>query len=330
MLLLSQTLHKENVLDYLYLNEELVKMGSFSDVVTHSKQSYDSFQIGWQTENDVIKLSYKPIPDLLSKAHVFEFFYNGVNLMAEQGLEGAGQDGSKGEITPVQSGFTSYNQLRNIYYIAANRIGPRNREERADLLTPSYVGTDGRFVINVLYRMGDEFIAKVSDALSSVMLGASLVVKPLADFLELYIDSFDNAGDTFRPTNVGFGYSFVLPIIIQFLLAPKNSILIVENPEAHLYPAAQSRLIDFMVHVAKENNLQVILETHSDHIVNDLRIATKKQEITPSDVSILYFANSGTNREPKIDPIRMDRNGTFDKDPMDFMDEWTNQLIQLV
>ena len=70
-----------------------------------------------------------------------------------------------------------------------------------------------------------------------------------------------------RPTNIGFGISYALPIIIGALIAPKNSLLLVENPEAHLHPAGQSEIGKFLAEVASTGR-QVIVETHSDHLLN--------------------------------------------------------------
>ena len=68
--------------------------------------------------------------------------------------------------------------------------------------------------------------------------------------------SKDN-GEAFRPVNVGFGYSYILPIIVNMLVIPEGSVLIVENPEAHLFPAAQSRLMEFLVKYSQKRNIQV-------------------------------------------------------------------------
>ena len=68
-------------------------------------------------------------------------------------------------------------------------------------------------------------------------------------------------------TDVGFGVSQVLPLIAQCYYAPEGSILILENPEAHLHPKVQSELADVFIDVVKNRNIQIILESHSEHLL---------------------------------------------------------------
>lgn len=125
---------------------------------------------------------------------------------------------------------------------------------------------------------------------------------------------------------MGFGYSYVLPVIVAALMATEGSLLIVENPEAHLHPAAQSRLMKFLIETAKNKNLQLIIESHSDHVVNGMRIAMKKL-LSPKDGHIVYFSDE---EDDQIQVITSDVNGTLSDYPDDFMDEWTSQMLKLV
>lgn len=93
-----------------------------------------------------------------------------------------------------------------------------------------------------------------------------------------------------KPANVGFGYTYILPIIVSGLIAQKGQILIVENPEAHLHPKAQSEIAKFLALVAS-CGVQIYIESHSEHILNGLRISTliDSIDITKDDVQIFYF-----------------------------------------
>ena len=92
----------------------------------------------------------------------------------------------------------------------------------------------------------------------------------------------------FKPTNVGFGYSYALPILIAGLTAEKGTILIVENPEAHLHPSAQSMITKFLGLVANRG-VQVFIETHSEHILNALRVMVVQESMKASDINVKYF-----------------------------------------
>lgn len=126
-------------------------------------------------------------------------------------------------------------------------------------------------------------------------------------------------------TNVGFGVQFVLPILIAGLVAQQDDLLIVENPELHLHPQAQSNLAQFLA-VISNAGVQVIIETHSDHIVNGVRKAVVDQEISLpfGDIAIYYF---DVNKE--ITKIQLDDNAEIDTWPEGFMEQTEKDLYEL-
>ena len=130
--------------------------------------------------------------------------------------------------------------------------------------------------------------------------------------------------------NVGFGYSYILPVIVGTLLAEKGSIVIVENPEAHLHPGAQSRIMEFLIEQSLKKSLQLIIETHSDHVVNGMRISIKRGTLSPSDSIIQHFAYTENVTDPVITCITSDAYGNLSDYPEDFQDEWTAQMLELV
>lgn len=136
-----------------------------------------------------------------------------------------------------------------------------------------------------------------------------------------------NFGKDFRyhRTNVGYGIGFVLPIIVAGLLARKGDILIVENPELHLHPKAQSELSLFFAKVAK-SGVQVLLETHSDHIVNGIQKAVVNPdcELEAQDTGIYYF-----NSENKVKHLTLDENANLSEWPEDFMEQVEKDLYYL-
>src|SRR5262249_29200794 len=93
-------------------------------------------------------------------------------------------------------------------------------------------------------------------------------------------------GEPIRPDNMGFGLSYALPILVAGLLAPVGGLLIVENPEAHLHPAGQSKLGRFLARVAG-GGVQIIVETHSDHVLNGIRLAaTEERVLEPGRIAV--------------------------------------------
>ena len=86
----------------------------------------------------------------------------------------------------------------------------------------------------------------------------------------------DNRSNEFTPLNVGFGITYVLPIIVAILKSKPDDLLIIENPESHLHPAGQSKIAELCA-IASSQGVQIIIETHSDHFLNGIRVATKKE-----------------------------------------------------
>ncbi|MFE9239158.1 DUF3696 domain-containing protein [Streptomyces sp. NPDC007007] len=102
------------------------------------------------------------------------------------------------------------------------------------------------------------------------------------------------SGEEIRPVNTGFGISYALPVIVAGLLTEPGDLLIVENPEAHLHPAGQSRLGRFLARVAG-SGVQVVVETHSDHVLNGARLAVAQDHSLPAaDMITHYFDHDRT------------------------------------
>jgi len=149
--------------------------------------------------------------------------------------------------------------------------------------------------------------------------------------------SFNVDGDVtneFSSDNVGFGLSYALPIIVAILAAQKDSLILIENPEAHLHPRGQAKLAELMALAAQEG-VQIILETHSDHIVNGILVACKKFEegkrgIDRNLVAIHHFVRSEDGRCAETHQINILEDGKIDSQPPDFFEQIENDLRYLV
>ena len=123
----------------------------------------------------------------------------------------------------------------------------------------------------------------------------------------------------FKSTNVSFGISYALPIIIAALHSPKDSIVLIENPESSIHPDGQSKLMELICKAAK-TGIQFIIETHSDHIINGLLIATKKKIINPEDSKIYFFDKNIASQATKILYLPVLPGGKIHKPPKGFFD----------
>ena len=132
-----------------------------------------------------------------------------------------------------------------------------------------------------------------------------------------------------RPTNTGFGLSFALGIVVAGLVAGPNTILIVENPEAHLHPSAQSNLGEFLGRVSA-GGTQILVETHSEHVLNGIRRMIKQTVITPQLVQFLFFSKSPSSLEPSVLPISVSASGDFSAWPNGFFDQLDKDLTSIL
>jgi len=239
----------------------------------------------------------------------------------------------------------SFFNFEKIHFISADRIGPQELYLKSNLSDFAHVGRKGEFAVNLLNKMAQELVSEElclgEDAktlitqteawLGNILAPLSLEVKPLkANFLELLIGGF-------RPSNIGFGYSSILPIIVTGLIAKPDDKIIIENPEIHLHPKAQSALVEFLVKVAN-TGVQIFIESHSDHILNALRIATKEKLLKSEDSNILFFSQNLETKANEITSILIDekgklhkktKDGTVARIPKGFFDEWTNSMAKL-
>jgi len=129
-----------------------------------------------------------------------------------------------------------------------------------------------------------------------------------------------------RPINTGFGISYVLPIVVAALSTPPGGILIVENPEVHLHPAAQAELAQFLGY-ASQSGIQVIIETHSDHIINGLRVFGKDNDLEDGHITINNIRVIEGIR--KITPIKILKNGDLSDYETGFFDQAEKDLMRL-
>lgn len=329
LLLIGQSMKKRNDIDRLFIVEDLIQLESFMDIKTIGSVSNEiEFQI--ETDTEQLKLGFSPMEDKPQIGALSAYLINGENRFDVQTAMGSEHGEEKAKIAFSTSDSTILQSLKEITYVSAGRLGPVNDMVRNDTIAPNVVGTKGEYLINALSHQTPEFVEYVGRCLSGIVNGAAISIPdPNATRLELRLNSRDGES-LFRPINVGFGYSYVLPVIVSALLAEKGSIIIIENPEAHLHPRAQSRIMEFLIGQALKNDLQLIIETHSDHVVNGMRISMKKGVMTPSDGIIQHFSYNNESSAPEITAITCDKEGNLSEYPDDFLDEWTAQMIELV
>jgi len=194
--------------------------------------------------------------------------------------------------------------MHEFYYLNAERLGPRIQQNMDffDFLNVGYQGENTAQVIsheNGFYKIDKNrayldtnniyLEHQVNLWLNYIFPGVKVKVEPNHKSLsaQILLENSFTIGEPTIATNLGFGISYVLPIITTGLIAKKDSIFILENPEAHLHPSAQSKIAQFLCIIANAG-VNVIIETHSDHIINGIQLSTAKSEISNEFVTIIF------------------------------------------
>lgn len=237
--------------------------------------------------------------------------------------------------------------LQEFYYLNAERVGPRVRQDITFFDFPN-TGFKGEYVAQLIgdtnfnykfeveenrrnnktnnKRLEQQVNAWLDDIMPGVSVSASYDINTLSS--QIRIDNGYTSGESSIATNIGFGISYVLPIIVSGLIARKGSYLIVENPEAHLHPSAQSKIGRFLSLIAQAG-VKVIVETHSDHFINGVQISCATGEINNEDVTINFFSHVEPKQQPKLESISINKLGELSSWPKGFFDQTQVDFAQL-
>lgn len=129
-------------------------------------------------------------------------------------------------------------------------------------------------------------------------------------------------------TDVGFGVSQILPVLVLCYYAPKGSTIILEQPEIHLHPSVQAGLADVFIDAIKTRDMQIIVESHSEHLLRRLqrRIA---EAAFPQDQTALYFCDTDTTGTSHLTALDLDMFGNITNWPPDFFGDELGETIAM-
>ena len=227
--------------------------------------------------------------------------------------------------------------LQHVFYLGPLRSHPR-RVYQWSGDTPPDVGAQGEYAIPSLLAASEtdrklnrgkrkkiqRFDAFIAAWLKDLGVIESFSVKPVAKGRKEYeVLIRTHAGmPEVKLTDVGFGISQVLPALVQAFYAPPNAVVWMEQPEIHLHPSVQANLADAFISAvqAYENsaprNVQLIIESHSEHFLNRLQRRVAEGQIGPDEVAI-YFVDR-TRQGAKLEPLRLNLLGEIENWPENF------------
>ena len=234
-------------------------------------------------------------------------------------------------------------RLRGLTYLTAERLGPRELYAFDDPQLTPVVGPRGEFAVSVLHSGRDLPVLdvlqiddvpptrfrQVEARMARFFPGCVLAIEqvPRANTVTLGIRTSADT-DFHRPVHSGFGLTQVLPIVVAALSASKDDLLLIENPEVHLHPAGQAAMGGFLSEVASAG-VQVVIETHSDHVLNGIRRAVRSRMLSSGDVALHFFRprleDEGQGESQVQSPI-LDADGNIDSWPDGFFDQFDRDM----
>lgn len=222
----------------------------------------------------------------------------------------------------------------NSYYLAPLRDYPK-RTYLWSGERPQDVGKFGELTVAALLaarKTDPEVEIGVVKALQDLGLIHSFSLKPIAENrrdYEILVRRSPNSPEVLI-TDVGFGVSQILPVLVLCYYVPKGSTVILEQPEIHLHPSVQAKLADVFIDAIKTRNIQIIIESHSEHLLRRLqrRVAEEKDGFTNQDAA-LYFCDMDDNGTSQLVPLKLDTYGNINNYPTDFFGDEMGDLVAM-
>lgn len=290
-------------------------------------------------------------------------YFDEQEVVIELGLSSGERLSWSAAVSPDADVLTCRDAQRNDEIAELNLFKPGFNLLRADRIVPSVtfprsrhaianartLGPRGEYTAHFLLAFGDEL--RVSEQLrhpsetgptlnSQVnawlrefspgvrVKSANVAMTDMTRLEYSFQEGKSSFGEALRPTNVGFGLTHALPVVTACLAAQAGDLVVIENPEAQLHPRGQAALGRLLA-LAAGNGAQVTVETHSDHVLNGIRLAVKQGRLNTSDVRLHFFSRHPGGSAYHVTP-EIDGDGRLSFWPEGFFDQWERSLDALL
>ncbi|KAA6350571.1 hypothetical protein EZS27_002054 [termite gut metagenome] len=341
LLLLSQSLIEKGNIEELFVNGNFIQLGLFEDIVFslgESKNKIVKFYIDTDEEDvQAVELGYKESLERIGKIsnmkiNKIDYFQTSTSIQHTGKIIGERRLSAYPKET-INKLFKDY------YFISADRLGPTLYEEKGNKYDFNPVGILGEHRLNVLAEdrvtnslLFDEnsgtLLEEVNKWLNYIMDGVSLEIHGVEKEISVLYLLLNNPRNKIKikAVNSGYGYSYILSIIITALIAEKGNVVFIENPEAHLHPRAQARLTEMLCKLTMIG-VQVFVETHSEHIINGTRLfyLKHKEVFSYEDISMYFFGE-----DFNVEKLEMDSDAQIANWPTGFFDQQEIDLAEIL
>ena len=320
--------------DEMGINEHLTDSLSFSTSIRKESGSavleaycYSANGQKWQLEKDVQDYTFK-FPDYLVKTGDPAYAEGSTWAYPNRFYGVETRNHYQAILLPLIDSLE--NLFGRIHYLGPLRENPRPHYTWWNK-HPQDVGSHGEEMVLALFSsrlQSSDLDEHVPKWLRSLGLIDSYRLAPVPRTEKNYefLVTKHEGGPEVRLTDVGFGVSQVLPVLMLCYYAPEGSILILEQPEAHLHPKVQSELADVLIDAVKNRDLQIILESHSEHLLHRVMLRTAEEQLSVGDTA-LYFCQIN-ECVSEIEPLHVDEYGNIGNWPQEFFGDVTGDLIK--
>ncbi len=337
LLLLRQTQTKGLLAKGLDLNGELCSIGSIKDCIYQYAET-DNIEISIKTNYEQVQWSF--VADIHNLSDTFI-------------------KSNKKTTFSADSKFILFNN--NFQYISAFRNGPTNdydKDTSSVELLNQISRKEGRCELVAHFfhyfkdYIVDDAIVKDSKLGNSLKGQVEFWMREISPNINIHVNqnetsfnikySYSNKDiqtEHFKASNIGFGVSYVLPIVVATLQAcssvsskskkENNSIIIIENPEAHIHPSGQAKLME-LICLASKCGVQFIIETHSDHIINGLLVGIKNKLISEDFAKVFYFDRYDETHSANVIDLPVLKGGKIKNAPNGFFDQLDKDMSTLM
>ena len=300
---------------YLYgLNGPLVNLGTFAEIYSNFCSKLDA-KIKVTVDNE--------------------------NIESEVEIK----EGSNSVLTSIdgilESETDNLVMFKKFYYLSCNRIGVQQIYENNSSAEDKF-GIYGQYAFGYLlnhkndkldeplleFKKSNTFISQVNYWLNYIV-NADMTVEEVSNANKVKVlYSMGNEQIYRNPMNVGSGLSYLASILIMCLGSQEKSTLVIENPEIHLHPSAQARLVEFLYFISQAYR-QVIIETHSDHFFNGIRAGIASNTFDPKSI-VMNFIYKPNGKETQCEEILIGKKGRINNPQKDLFDQFDLDLNKML
>ena len=315
------------------LNGVLVQLGTAGDVLPSDKPSIDAPSTVKVSVSGESAMKSWELTGRAGDRHLDAALLSSIDPLA------AGQNGDNKGATRL------LDKMASLSYLSAVRAGSSDSYPIPDAVIQDApdVGIEGQFgpywydqfvdseVIAARRYPGEKATTfrKQADAwLGALFPGAQVSVQLVSQISQLGLQfRLSEIAAWRRPANVGYGLSYAFPIVAALLAATDGQLIIIDSPEAHLHPSAQSQMGRMLAQFAA-SGLQIIVESHSDHLLNGVRLAVKDKVLPAGRLAIHFFTGVSKEGHGVVTPT-IDAGGRINEWPSGFFDQSEIDLSRL-